>query len=69
MIMALKLLLLFACFLELRASAYSFAEALQKRNSSDFLWTCNQISAAISDASQVYFPRECIILSFCDTPI
>ncbi len=67
MIMTLTLLLLFACFLELRA--YSQAEVLEKRNSSDFLWTCNQIAAAISDASQVYFPRECVILSFCDTPI
>jgi hypothetical protein len=67
MIMTLTLLLLFACFLELHA--YSRAEALEKRNSSDLLWTCNQIAAAISDASQVFFPRECVILSFCDTPI
>jgi hypothetical protein len=67
--MTLKLLLLFACFLELPASAYSRAEALEKRNSSDFLSTCNQIAAAISGASQVYFPRKSVILSFCDTPI
>jgi hypothetical protein len=62
MIMTLTSIFLFACFLEL--GARSRAEALEKRNSSDLLWTCNQIAAAISDASEVFFPRECVILSF-----
>jgi hypothetical protein len=57
MIMTLTLLLSFVFFLDL--CAYSWAEALEKHNPSDLLCTCNQIAAAISGASQVFFPREC----------
>jgi hypothetical protein len=60
-ILTLTLLLSFAFFLEL--CAYSWAEALEKHNPSDFLSTCNLIAAAVSGASQVFFPRECVILS------
>jgi hypothetical protein len=61
MIMTFIPLLSFMFFLEL--CAYSRAEALEKHNSSDLLCTCNQIAAAISGVSQVFFPRECVILS------
>ncbi len=60
--MKLTSLLLLASLLAFRS--YGRAEALEKRNSSDLLWTCNQIAASISDASQVFFPRERVILSF-----
>jgi hypothetical protein len=33
-------------------------------NSSDPMCTCDQIAAAVSRSSQVFFPRERIILSF-----
>jgi len=33
-------------------------------NSSDPMYACDQIAAAISGASQVHFPREHAILSF-----
>ena len=59
MIMTLKLLLSFVFFLEL--CAYCRTEDLEKHNSSDPVRTCNQIAAAISGASQVFFPRECAI--------
>jgi hypothetical protein len=62
MIMSLTPLLSLVFFLQL--CAYSWAEALEKHNSTDLLRTCNQITAAISGASQVFFPRECVILSF-----
>jgi hypothetical protein len=60
--MTLTSFLLFASLLAFRS--YGRAEVLEKRNSSDLLWTCNQIAVAISDASQVFFPRERVILSF-----
>ena len=63
MILTLKPLFSFVFFLEL--CAYSWAEAFQKHfNPSDLSHTCNQIAAAISGTSQVFFPRECVILSF-----
>ena len=34
-------------------------------NSSDPMHTCDQIAAAISCVSQVFFPRERVILPFC----
>lgn len=34
-------------------------------NSSDYVSTCDEIAAAISGASQVFFPRKRVILSFC----
>jgi hypothetical protein len=61
MTMTLAPLLSFVFFLQL--CAYSWAEALEKHNSTDLLRTCNQIAAAISGASQVFFPRESVILS------
>ncbi len=61
MVATLTLLPFFVSFLEL--CAYSWAEPLEKHNSSDLLCTCNQIAAAISGASQVFFPRESVILS------
>jgi hypothetical protein len=33
-------------------------------NSTDLMRTCDQIAAAISSASQVFFPRERVIPSF-----
>ena len=64
LLMDLTLLLFFAVLVDLRL--YSRAEALvfEKRNSSDLLGACNAIAEAISNASQVYFPRECVLLSF-----
>ena len=59
--MALTTPLLCAFFLALLS--YGLPEAPEKRDSSGILRTCNQIAAAISGASQVYFPRERIILS------
>ncbi|KAH9990392.1 hypothetical protein BJV77DRAFT_963381 [Russula vinacea] len=37
---------------------YGQSEALENHNSSGLLYTCNQIAAAISGASQVFFPRS-----------
>ena len=59
--MALTTLLL--CAFSLVLQSYGKPEASGNRNSSDLLCTCNQIAAAISGVSQVYFPREHIILS------
>ena len=57
MLMTLTSLLSIVFLLEL--CAYSWAEeVLEKRNPSDFLCICNEIAAAISGASQVFFPRE-----------
>ena len=58
--MTLTTPLLCAFFLALLS--YGLPEASEKRDPSDILRTCNQIAAAISGASQVYFPRKCIIL-------
>ncbi|KAF8486330.1 FAD-binding domain-containing protein [Russula ochroleuca] len=52
--MALITLLLYA--LSLGLLSYAQPEPLQNYNSSDLLATCNKISAAISGASQVFFP-------------
>jgi hypothetical protein len=65
--MALMTLLLCAFFLALRS--YARPEILGKHTSYDFSCTCNQIAAAISGASEVFFPREFVILSFVMTPI
>ena len=55
-------MLLYALFLAVLSNGQP--EALGKRNASDLLRTCNQIAAAISSASQVYFPCKRVILSF-----
>jgi hypothetical protein len=54
---------LFLCVFSLALLPYGFPKALAKHNSCDFLCTCNRIAAAISGASQVFFPRERLILS------
>ena len=53
--MALTSLLLCAFSLALRS--HGKPAALETRNSSDLLCTCDDIAAAISGASQVFFPR------------
>jgi hypothetical protein len=60
--MALTTLLL--CAISLALLSYGLPEALDSHHSPDLLSTCNQIAAAISGASQVFFPCERIILSF-----
>ena len=60
--MALATLLL--CAISLGLLSYGQPEALGNHNSSDLLYTCNKIVAAISGASQVFFPRKRFILSF-----
>jgi hypothetical protein len=65
--MALRTLLLGASSLALLS--YGQPEALENHNSSDLLCTCNQIAAAISDASQVSFPCERVVFLIFDTPI
>jgi hypothetical protein len=59
--MTLSTLLL--CAFSLALLSYGWPEASKNHNSSDLLSTCNQIAAAISNASQVFFPCERIILS------
>ena len=54
---------LLLCTFSLVSLSYGRPEALEKRNPSDLQSTCIQIAAAISGASQVFFPRERIILS------
>ena len=61
--MALTILLC-AFLLSLGLLSHGKAEALKQDTSSDFLDTCNQIAAAISDASQVFSRGEHVILSF-----
>ena len=63
------LLLLFAAVLELHSYSRAEARALEEHNSSDLLRACNKIAEAISNASQVFFPRERVILLFCDAPV
>jgi hypothetical protein len=48
--------LLCAFFLALLSCSRS--ERLEEPSTSDMQYTCNQIAAAISSASQVFFPRE-----------
>jgi hypothetical protein len=46
--------------LSLTATAYGYLEhedGLTRRGNSDFNTTCHSIAAAISSASEVYFPR------------
>jgi hypothetical protein len=54
--MALAILLLCSFALSL---SYGRPEAV--RSPSELRYTCDQIVAAISDASQVFFPRTCVI--------
>jgi hypothetical protein len=61
--MDLTLLLLFVVVLELRSYSRASARA-SERNSSDLLRACNKIAEAISNASQVFFPRERVTLLF-----
>ena len=63
-LMALTTLLL--CAFSLALLSYGLPEALGSRNSPDLLSTCNRIAAAISGASQVFFPCERIILLFTE---
>jgi hypothetical protein len=58
--MALATLL---CTFSLALLSYGQPENLENHNPSDLLSTCNQIAVGISGASQVFFPRERIILS------
>ena len=60
--LTLLLQVLFAVILHLYRPTEALA--LEKRNSSDLLSACNGIAAAISNASQVFFPRERVILLF-----
>jgi hypothetical protein len=50
---------LLVCAFSLALLSYGRPEALEKRNS-----PCEKIAAAISGASQVFFPRKRAILSF-----
>jgi hypothetical protein len=59
------LLLLFAVILDLHPAE---ARTFEKRNSSDLLVACNTIAQAISNASQVFYPRERLILLFVMHP-
>jgi hypothetical protein len=52
------------CALSLALLSYGQLETLEDHNSFDLLCTCNQIEAAISGASQVFFPRERVLFSF-----
>ncbi|KAF8489288.1 FAD-binding domain-containing protein [Russula emetica] len=54
--MALKSFLLCALFLASRS--YGMPAALEKQNSSDILCACDEIAAAISSDSQVFFPAS-----------
>ena len=64
--MALTTLLL--CAFSLALLSYGQPDTLEKYNFSDLLSTCNQIAAAISGASQVFFPSERVIFSFLIPP-
>ena len=55
---------LLLCISYLALLSYGQPEIWENHNSSDFLITCNQIAAAISGASQVFFPRERVVFSF-----
>ena len=47
-----------------KQEVFGLLATTQNSSASDPISICNQIAAAISCASQVYFPRECIVLSF-----
>ncbi len=53
----MRLTLHLLCASLLALCSYGRPAALDTRNSTDLLSTCNEIAAAISGASQVYFPR------------
>lgn len=57
------LAMLLFCVFSLVLLSYGQQGASEK-NPSDLLRTCDQIAAAISGVSQVFFPRERVILSF-----
>ena len=59
--MTLTALLL--CAFSLASLSYGWPEPSNSHNSSDVLSTCHRIAAAISGASQVFFPRERVIHS------
>jgi hypothetical protein len=59
--MALATLL---CTISLALLSYGQPEISENHNSSDLLCTCNKIAVALSGASQVFFPRERVILLF-----
>ena len=61
--MALTLLLLCAVAL-VSSRSYGKPATLETRNPSDLLCTCNEISAAISGVSHVFFPRSMSRRSF-----
>ena len=42
----------------LMPAAFGHPDAWEKRDSSSFLDTCNQIAKAVSDASHVFFPHK-----------
>ena len=56
-LMAFKSTSLLVCAFALALRSYGKPATLEARNSSDLLCTCNDIAAAISGASKVYFPR------------
>ena len=62
--MVLSTFLLYA--FSLASLSYGWPEVSKSHNSSDLLSTCNRIKVAISNASQVFFPREWVILSFVE---
>jgi hypothetical protein len=55
---------LLLCVFSLALLSYGRQGVSDNHNPSDPLRTCDQIAAAISDISQVFFPRERVILSF-----
>ena len=59
--MVLATLLL--CVFSLALLSFAWQGSSEKHNPSDPLRTCDQIAAAISGVSQVFFPRERVI--FC----
>jgi hypothetical protein len=59
--MALATLLL--CASSLALLSYGQPETWDNHDSSDLLSTCNQIATAISDVSQVFFPRKRVVFS------
>ena len=58
----MALVALLFCGFFLSTLSYGQPEAIQ--GSSELQHTCDQISAAISGASQVFFPRTCVMYRF-----
>ena len=46
------------CALLLASRSHGMPTALENRDDSDILCACNDIAAAISSDSEVFFPRE-----------